>query len=129
MRPLCRRFVVGMLVPTLLVMTMGAPSRAAMIDTPTAARTVSGAGDGAAAAAPPRREAIRMQLVAAGLPPAEATARANALTDGELASLARLESAPAGGGIFGVAVFVFAVLVMTDVLGMTRIFPFTRAAR
>lgn len=129
MRPLCRRLVVGMLVPTLLAMSMSVPARAAMIDTPTAAETGSAAGDNDRAAAALQREAIRVQLVAAGLPPDEARARAGALADAELASLARLESSPAGGGIFGVAVFVFAVLVMTDVLGITRIFPFTRSAR
>jgi hypothetical protein len=31
--------------------------------------------------------------------------------------------------VFGVAVFILAALVMTDVLGITRIFPFTRTMR
>jgi hypothetical protein len=33
---------------------------------------------------------------------------------------------PAGAGALGIALFVFAVLILSDVVGLTRIFPFTR---
>jgi len=42
----------------------------------------------------------------------------------------QIDQAPAGAvSILGVAVAVFAVLVVTDILGFTSIFPFTRSMR
>ena len=38
------------------------------------------------------------------------------------------DKAPAGG-IIGVILFVFFVLLVTDILGFTKVFPFTRSIR
>jgi hypothetical protein len=62
----------------------------------------------------------------------EARVRVAALTDGEVLQLAHtLDTAPAGadGGVIGVIVFIFVLLLVTDVLGLTKVFPFTRSAR
>ncbi|MBC7727858.1 MAG: PA2779 family protein, partial [Microbacteriaceae bacterium] len=42
-----------------------------------------------------------------------------------------LDTAPAGadGGVIGVIVFIFVLLLVTDILGLTKVFPFTRSAR
>jgi len=40
----------------------------------------------------------------------------------------QIENAPAGG-IIGAIVLVFLVLLLTDILGFTKIFPFTRSIR
>ena len=43
---------------------------------------------------------------------------------------ARIDELPAGGiGIIGAILVVFLVLLLTDILGYTKIFPFTRSAR
>ena len=62
----------------------------------------------------------------------EARSRVDALTDAEVVQLAHtLDTAPAGadGGIVGAIVFIFVLLLVTDVLGLTKVFPFTRSAR
>lgn len=74
-----------------------------------------------------RRE-IQAQLEAYGVSIAEVKARIAALTDAEAAELAaRIDQLPAGGvGIVGAIVVVFLVLLLTDILGYTKVFPFTR---
>ena len=74
------------------------------------------------------RAEVRTQLQAYGVNSAELKARVAALTDEEAAELAaRIESLPAGGiDILGAAVLIFLVLLLTDILGFTKIFPFTR---
>jgi hypothetical protein len=61
----------------------------------------------------------------------QARARVAALTDDEVAHVAHtLDTAPAGAGdVLGVIVFIFVLLLITDILGFTKIFPFTRAIR
>lgn len=76
------------------------------------------------------REDVRQQLQANGVSPAEVKARVAALTDEEAAQLAaRMDSLPAGGDVLGVLLVVFLVLLLTDILGFTKIFPFTRPVR
>ena len=41
----------------------------------------------------------------------------------------QLDNAPAGGDILGVVLTVFFVLLITDILGLTKVFPFTRSIR
>jgi hypothetical protein len=71
-------------------------------------------------------------LEAWGVDPAEAEARVAALTDAEAASVAsHLDRLPAAGGsvvgpIIGALVFIFIVLLITDLLGLTDIFPFVK---
>jgi hypothetical protein len=77
------------------------------------------------------RADIQREMIALGVDPAEARARAEALTDEELAQVAgHLEALPAGGStlgvVLGVALVVFLVLLVTDILGYTHIFPFVR---
>jgi hypothetical protein len=57
--------------------------------------------------------------------------RVAALTDSEAAQLAaQIDQAPAGAdSVLGVIVTIFVVLLITDILGFTKIFPFTRSIR
>lgn len=76
------------------------------------------------------REDVRAGLAERGLSPEQAQARVQALSDDEVASLAgRIDQAPAGGDIVGVAFTLFIVLLVTDILGLTKVFPFTRSVR
>ncbi|HSA70183.1 MAG TPA: PA2779 family protein [Burkholderiales bacterium] len=72
------------------------------------------------------RAEVRAQLAARGVSPSDVKARIAALTDEEAAELAsRMDELPAGG-ILGAIVLVFLVLLLTDILGYTKIFPFTK---
>ena len=76
------------------------------------------------------RPALVQQMENLGVDPAAARDRVAALTDDELAALdQRLDSLPAGGDVVGALVFVFVLLLVTDILGLTKVFPFTRARR
>ena len=76
------------------------------------------------------REDIQKALMARGIDPIEAQARADSLTDQEAIQFAdTMEQLPAGGLIgylVGLAVLVFLVLLLTDILGFTDIFPFVK---
>jgi hypothetical protein len=74
------------------------------------------------------RADVQAQLQAYGVRPADVKARVAALTDDEAAELAaRIDELPAGGvGILSAILIVFLVLLLTDILGYTKIFPFTR---
>ena len=76
------------------------------------------------------REDIQNALIARGIDPIEAQARVETLTDQEAIQVAStMEQLPAGGVIgyiVGLAVLVFLVLLVTDILGYTDIFPFVK---
>ncbi len=61
----------------------------------------------------------------------QARARVAALTDDEVAIVAQtLDTAPAGASdVLGVIVTIFVILLITDILGFTKVFPFTRTIR
>jgi hypothetical protein len=76
------------------------------------------------------RSDVQARLQALGVDPAEARARVAALSDAEAAQLAaQMDALPAGGDVLGAAVLIFLVLLFTDVMGYTKIFPFTRSVR
>ena len=76
------------------------------------------------------RADVRDALLARGVDPAQVQARVNALTDHEAQVLAQqLDQLPAGGDVIGVLVFIFVLLLITDILGLTKVFPFTRPIR
>lgn len=79
------------------------------------------------------RQEVQAQLQQYGVGAGEAKARANALTDDEVKNLAgKLDVLPAGGvvgEILGAALIVFIILLITDIFGFTKVFPFTRPAK
>ena len=81
------------------------------------------------------RDDVRAQMVRLGVDPSEAAARVAALSDGEVARLAGvMDTVPAGQAhpaaiVIAVAAFVFLVLLITDLLGLTDIFPFVKKTR
>jgi hypothetical protein len=76
------------------------------------------------------RNDVKAYLSARGVDPANVQARVDSLTDAEVHALAsRLDKYPAGGDFLGggfleVALIAFIVLLITDILGYTDIFPF-----
>lgn len=76
------------------------------------------------------RDDVRQALQNHGVASDAATARVQAMTDAEVAQLAgHVDQLPAGGDILGVLFTVFIVLLVTDILGLTKVFPFTRSVR
>jgi hypothetical protein len=76
------------------------------------------------------RSDVRARLQAHGVDPVQAQERVAALSDEEAARLAaRIDELPAGGDLLGAAVLIFLVLLFTDIMGYTKIFPFTRSMR
>jgi len=120
------------LVAVLLVISIGGlglplPAQAAMLETGSALA----AADRARIAVLFGRAEVRAELQARGVSADEVKARVAALTDEEAAQLAaRVDGLPAAGdGIIGALVLVFLVLLITDILGYTKVFTFTRPAR
>ncbi len=80
------------------------------------------------------REDVRRQLLALGIDPDEAARRADTLSDDEVRQIAgKLDALPAGqsavGILVGAILIVFLVLLITDLLGVTDVFPFVKKQR
>jgi hypothetical protein len=73
------------------------------------------------------RDEVKQALAERGVSPADVQARVDSLTDQEVTQLsAKLDQLPAGGDALGLLVFIFLVLLITDILGYTDIFPFVK---
>lgn len=77
------------------------------------------------------RQDVQTQLTEFGVDPAMAQARVNSLSDAEIQKIAgRIDELPAGqdalSAILGTALLIFIVLLITDILGLTDVFPFVR---
>jgi cytochrome c1 len=77
------------------------------------------------------REDVRREMEALSIDPEEAAARAKALSDEEIAQITnKLDETAVGqdavAAIVGAVVLIFIILMITDLLCWTRVFPFTR---
>jgi hypothetical protein len=81
------------------------------------------------------RDDVQRIMVKQGVDAAEAQQRVATLSDSELTKISKaMEQLPAGGDggigtIIGAAVFIFVVLLITDLLGLTHVFPFVNHKR
>jgi hypothetical protein len=80
------------------------------------------------------RNDIKDALISQGIDPDEAKARIDSLSDSEVIEVAsKIEQLPAGGSAFGAligaALIVFLVLLLTDILGFTDVFPFVKSQK
>jgi hypothetical protein len=110
------------LIATLVVVCFTGTTQAAMIATPTDRSQLLGVLE---------RVEVQNQLQAHGVSIEQAKARIAALTDAEAAQLAaQIDSLPVGGDPLGALIsavlIVFLVLLLTDILGFTKVFPFTK---
>ena len=124
-----RRLLAALLMISIGALPMSGPASAAMVPTTAASSPAHANADFARTrlAAALARPDLSAQLEALGLTPDEAARRVAALDDATAIDAAdRLDHMPAGGGLLGIAVFVFAVRILPEVIGLTRIFPFTR---
>ena len=137
--PLLRAVVAGVVV-ALVATTTPTPVQARVAGAE-AALAAAAAADASSGVAGPRhdrasidallaRDDVRAQLESLGVDPQQARERVQALDDLQVQALAdRLEQMPAGGSVLGVVFLVFVILLVTDILGFTRVFPFTRPIR
>ncbi len=77
------------------------------------------------------REDVQEQMTLLGVDPEEAAHRVAGLSDEEIRQIAgRLDELPAGqdgiAAVAGVILIIFLVLLITDLLGLTDIFPFVK---
>ncbi len=75
---------------------------------------------------------VQKEMIKNGVNPQEAVSRVASLSRAEVKSLAgQIDEAKAGGdagtSLVGAVIFVFLVLLITDILGVTKVFPFTRS--
>lgn len=76
------------------------------------------------------RADVAAALAERGVSVDQARARVAALTDAEVGQVMQtIDTAPAGGDLLGTLVFIFVLLLVTDILGFTKVFPFTRSIR
>jgi hypothetical protein len=125
-----RRGVALVLAVVMLVVSMplGA-ARAALVTTDQVLAESDGATARERVLAFLDRADVREQMVALGVDPAEAAARVGALSDAQVREIVgQLDQQPAGQGaiaaVVGAIVLIFLVLLVTDLLGLTNVFPF-----
>lgn len=121
-----RRFVSLVVIVSLLGMGLPLSAQAGMLPTDAVTKErIVGFLD---------RSDVRAQLESLGVNPADAKARIASLTDAEAAQLAaKIDNLPAGGdaagALIGALLIVFIVLLITDILGVTHVFPFTKSIK
>jgi hypothetical protein len=80
------------------------------------------------------REDVKQVMIQYGVDAVEAQKRVDSLSSAELAKIANsMEQLPAGGSalgtVVGAALFVFVILLITDILGFTSVFSFVNHQR
>lgn len=77
-----------------------------------------------------KKTEVREEIIRLGVSPDEAEARLAALSDAEVdALLANIDERRAGAGIAETIGTIFIILLITDLLCLTRLFNFTRCVR
>ena len=118
-----RRLLVSLLV---ICIALPLPAQAAMLATDQAL----GTSDRQHVNQIIERADVQARLAQYGVTANDLKGRVAALSDDEVAQLAaRLDTLPAGGNILGAIVLIFLVLLLTDILGFTKVFPFTKPIR
>ncbi|WP_198650011.1 PA2779 family protein [Zobellella maritima] len=130
MQRICRiinpLLIVSLLMGTVPLTAQAQPSQ--LISTQTALSTEQASMDRERIDALLARADVREQLVAYGVSLPEVEARVAALSDQEVRQMAeQLDNMPAGANsVVGALLTVFIILLVTDLLGLTNVFPFTR---
>lgn len=123
------RTFTAVVVTSFALVTTGLPAaQAATISTTAMLHQSDIAGQRARIDTMLKRQDVRNEMLKLGVNPADVQARVNSLTDRQVQTLAdRMNQLPAGGdSLLGVLVFVFVLLLITDILGYTDVFPFVK---
>jgi len=121
------RGIGGVVLMTVTMLGLQTPAYAGMVGTGTVIAHQQTVMDRGQLLTTLNREDVREQLVAMGVDPKAARERVASLSDEELRSVTgHVQELPAGGDVLGVALFVFLVLLFTDIMGYTHVFPFVK---
>jgi hypothetical protein len=128
MKKLFTRLLSGYLIAATTFLGMAQSAQASMITSEQLVAQSSGV-ERAKLSAYLERADVVARLEQFGVSATDAKARVAAMSDEEaLAMSTQIDQAPAGG-IIEVIVFIFLVLLITDILGFTKVFPFTRSVK
>ncbi|WNK19117.1 PA2779 family protein [Halomonas piscis] len=127
--PYLRRYVAIMLIAVLALgsLPVAAAQTAGLVSTQSALQADTAASDRERINDVLARADVQDQLLAQGVSVDQVKDRVAALSDAEAREMAdRLDAMPAGAGVVGALFAVFVILLVTDILGLTNVFPFTR---
>ena len=126
-----KKILAHTLITSIVFLGFAQSAQASMIGTEQVANAAVAQQNRAKVQAAFARADVQAELQKMGINMGDAGARVAAMTDAEAASVAnQIDTLPAGGdGIIGTLVFIFVVLLITDILGFTKVFPFTRSLR
>ena len=134
LRRYCRFVALPMAALMMAVsMPLGA-AQAALVGTDQVIDKSEVAADRARVAAFLDRQDVRRQMQSMGVDPDEATARVASLSDSEVRQMAaRIDDMPAGqdvaGALISAALVIFIILLVTDLMGVTDVFPFVKGGK
>lgn len=126
-----KKLVVHTMITSVMFLGLTQSVQASMISTEQVVNVAAAAQNRAKVVATFERADLQAQLQQMGINTDDARTRVLAMTDAEAASIAtQIDSLPAGGnGLVGTLVFIFVLLLITDIMGLTKVFPFTRSVR
>ena len=127
-----KKLVVHTLITSVMFLGVTQSVQASMISTEQVVSVAAAAQNRAKVVATFERADLQAELQRMGVNTDDARARVAAMTDAETATVAKqIDTLPAGadGGLIGTLVFIFVLLLITDIMGLTKIFPFTRSIR
>lgn len=118
-------------VLSMQLVAVGTMAQAQMIGTDAAIQREAADMDRAYLMDEIRKDEVRDEMIRLGVSPDEAEARLAALSDAEIKRMIQqVDQDKAGAdGIIGVLFTIFIILLVTDLLCFTRVFPFTRCVR
>lgn len=125
-----KRLIASLLIASTTLMGLPLTANAGIVSTDTTLSVDAAAANRSQVTSFLTRGDVQQAMQDRGVNGADALQRVQAMSDAEVAQLAgRIDQAPAGGEILGVLFTVFIILLVTDILGLTKVFPFTRSAR
>ncbi|MEL7150519.1 MAG: PA2779 family protein [Pseudomonadota bacterium] len=114
----------------LQITAVGTMAQAQMISTDTAIERSAAQMDRASLMSELQKDDVRDEIIRLGVSPEEAEARLAALSDTEVKAMLRdIDEQRAGAGVVETIGTIFIILLVTDLLCLTRLFNFTRCVR
>jgi hypothetical protein len=125
-----KRFVASLVIAGTALMGLPMQAQAGIVSTDAALQSAESTAQRERVTEFLLRGDVQKELQSHGLAADKAVERVAAMSDAEVAQLAgRIDQAPAGGDILGILFTIFIILLVTDILGLTKVFPFTRSVR
>ena len=119
------RFVASLLVISILFLSLQPTVNAAIVSTSDLVAEQQSHVDREYLLNSLDREEVQVALVSQGVDLEMAKLRVAGMTDSEVRTLnAKMDALPAASGVVGTVVFILIVLLITDLVGVTDVYPF-----